>query len=70
MTRVLATSLAIVVAFVSLADAASNNFWRLPCMSRSGAARMDPLMAPGKTSDHLHTIFGSGGMSAAAKPGC
>ncbi|CRG87554.1 hypothetical protein PISL3812_04572 [Talaromyces islandicus] len=62
MTR-LAASLAIVGAFGTLAHAASNNFWRLPCMSRSGAARMDPLMAPGETSDHLHTIFGSGGFS-------
>ncbi|KAH8701950.1 hypothetical protein BGW36DRAFT_261716, partial [Talaromyces proteolyticus] len=41
----------------------SSNFWRLPCMSRSGAARMDPLMAPGKISDHLHTVFGSSGFS-------
>lgn len=44
-----------------LADA--SNFWRLPCTSRVAAARIDPLMAPGETCGHLHTIFGSGGLS-------
>ncbi|OKL64076.1 hypothetical protein UA08_00571 [Talaromyces atroroseus] len=41
----------------------SFNFWRLPCRNRIAAARIDPIMAPGETCDHMHTIFGSGGFS-------
>jgi hypothetical protein len=42
-------------------------FWRLPCRGRSGVARIDPLMAPGKVSDHVHVIHGSGSKSALAR---
>ncbi|OQO13972.1 hypothetical protein B0A48_00847 [Cryoendolithus antarcticus] len=35
-------------------------FWRMPCRSRTGLARMDPLMDPGEISDHVHSIFGGG----------
>ena len=35
-------------------------FWRMPCRSRTGLARMDPLMDPGEVSDHVHTIHGGG----------
>ncbi|EEA24064.1 hypothetical protein EYB25_004812 [Talaromyces marneffei] len=42
----------------------ASNFWRLPCKSRTAAARMDPIMAPGEPNSHLHTIFGSGGFSS------
>ena len=35
-------------------------FWRMPCRSETGIARMDPIMDPGQISDHVHTIAGSG----------
>lgn len=35
-------------------------FWRMPCRSETGVARMDPIMDKGKISDHVHTIAGSG----------
>ncbi|EYE98561.1 DUF1996 domain-containing protein [Aspergillus ruber CBS 135680] len=46
-------------AFAGMADA----FWRMPCRGRSGLARMDPLMDPGETSYHVHTVHGSGAFS-------
>lgn len=44
-------------AFSGMADA----FWRLPCRGRSGLARVDPLMDPGKPSYHVHAVHGSSG---------
>jgi hypothetical protein len=38
-----------------------NAFWRMPCRSRSGLARMDPLVSPGEVSGHVHAIHGSSG---------
>jgi hypothetical protein len=35
----------------------------MPCMSRSGLARLDPLISPGTTSQHVHAIHGSSGES-------
>jgi len=35
-------------------------FWRMPCRSRTGLARIDPLMDPNEVSDHVHSIFGGG----------
>ncbi|KAF4556592.1 Hypothetical protein D9617_1g084700 [Elsinoe fawcettii] len=35
-------------------------FWRMPCRSRTGLARLDPLVAPGSLSDHSHAIHGGG----------
>jgi hypothetical protein len=35
-------------------------FWRMPCRSETGVARMDPIMDKGTISDHVHTIAGSG----------
>jgi hypothetical protein len=35
-------------------------FWRMPCRSETGLARMDPIMDKGTISDHVHTIAGSG----------
>lgn len=37
-------------------------FWRMPCRSRTGLARLDPLMDSGELSDHAHTIHGGGSM--------
>ncbi|KAF2157539.1 hypothetical protein K461DRAFT_299390 [Myriangium duriaei CBS 260.36] len=42
-------------------------FWRMPCRSRTGLARLDPIMAPGQLSDHAHAIHGGGGFSMDVK---
>ncbi|KAL1961909.1 hypothetical protein VTN77DRAFT_942 [Rasamsonia byssochlamydoides] len=44
----------------------SEAFWRLPCRGRTGVARIDPLMAPGKVSDHVHVVHGSGNFGETA----
>jgi len=36
-------------------------FWRMPCLSRSGLARIDPLVSFGTASEHAHYIHGSSG---------
>lgn len=38
-------------------------FWRMPCQTETGVARMDPLMDPGRIADHVHTVAGSSSMS-------
>ena len=47
---------------VSLLSAAGgvDAFWRMPCRSRTGLGRIDPLMDFGDISDHVHTIHGGG----------
>lgn len=35
-------------------------FWRMDCHSRSGLARIDPIVTPGKISSHAHAIHGGG----------
>lgn len=40
-------------------------FWRMECRSRSGLARIDPLINPGEISAHAHAIHGGSGMSSA-----
>lgn len=39
-------------------------FWRMPCLARSGVARIDPLVDFGGIAQHVHYIHGSSGMSA------
>ncbi|PYH78299.1 hypothetical protein BO82DRAFT_435088 [Aspergillus uvarum CBS 121591] len=56
---------AIVTCLAIFTDVA-NAFWRLPCRGRSGVARIDPIMAPGIPSDHVHAVHGSGGFSMSA----
>ncbi|GKZ51685.1 hypothetical protein AbraIFM66951_006744 [Aspergillus brasiliensis] len=51
------------LACLAALSSVSEAFWRLPCRGRSGVARIDPLMAPGKASDHVHVVHGSGGFS-------
>ncbi|KAI9647742.1 hypothetical protein NHQ30_004128 [Ciborinia camelliae] len=41
-------------------------FWRMPCLSRSGLARIDPLVNPGTISAHAHSIHGSSGFGESA----
>tara|TARA_R110002060_G_scaffold9705_1_gene14629 strand:- start:120 stop:392 length:273 start_codon:yes stop_codon:yes gene_type:complete len=36
-------------------------FWRMPCRSRTGVARIDPLVTNGSVAEHVHAIHGSGG---------
>ncbi|KAF1998178.1 hypothetical protein P154DRAFT_495796 [Amniculicola lignicola CBS 123094] len=43
-------------ALLSGADA----FWRMPCTSRTGLGRIDPLVEPDEVASHAHTIHGSG----------
>lgn len=43
-------------------------FWRMPCRSRTGLARLDPLMDAGVISDHVHTIHGGGAFGISATP--
>jgi hypothetical protein len=38
-------------------------FWRMECRARSGVARIDPLVANGTVSEHVHVIHGSSGKS-------
>lgn len=38
-------------------------FWRLPCPRQIGLARVDPLVAPGGISGHVHTIHGGNSKS-------
>jgi hypothetical protein len=39
-------------------------FWRMPCRTRSGLARIDPLVSNGSVSQHAHAIHGSSGKSS------
>lgn len=36
--------------------------WRLQCDGIAAIAPMDPIISPGETSSHVHTIKGSSGM--------
>ncbi|PWY79704.1 hypothetical protein BO70DRAFT_407241 [Aspergillus heteromorphus CBS 117.55] len=54
------------VACLAVLSGVADAFWRLPCRGRSGVARMDPLIAPGKPSDHVHAVHGSGGFAMSA----
>lgn len=49
-----------VAAGLLVAAGGADAFWRMPCRSRTGLARMDPIMDPGEISDHVHTIHGGG----------
>lgn len=41
-------------------------FWRMPCMGRTGLARIDPIVQPGEAANHAHAIHGGNnfGMSS------
>ncbi|RAL09206.1 DUF1996 domain-containing protein [Aspergillus homomorphus CBS 101889] len=55
-----------IVTCVTVFSNVANAFWRLPCRGRSGMARIDPIVAPGIPSDHVHAVHGSGGFSMSA----
>ncbi|GAB7351152.1 hypothetical protein MBLNU459_g1605t1 [Dothideomycetes sp. NU459] len=43
-------------------------FWRLPCRSRTGLARIDPIMDSGVVSDHVHAIHGGNNFGMSSTP--
>lgn len=47
-----------IVLLVASLSGLSNAFWRMDCHSRTGLARIDPLVDPGVASDHSHAIHG------------
>lgn len=46
------------LSILALASSASA-FWRMPCPGRVATERLDPIVAPGGVSGHVHTISGS-----------
>lgn len=56
---------AILLACFTIFSEFANAFWRLPCRGRTGVARLDPLVEPGKISSHAHTIHGAGSKRSA-----
>lgn len=56
-----ASALSLAVSALTLAGSA-DAFWRLPCRGRTGVGRLDPIMDPGKVSDHVHVIHGGNSM--------
>ncbi|EAW14810.1 DUF1996 domain-containing protein [Aspergillus clavatus NRRL 1] len=65
MTRALRLDIGLVTSLLALSGL-TDAFWRLPCRGRSGLARIDPLMDPGRPSSHVHTVHGSGAFSMSA----
>ncbi|KAF2685079.1 hypothetical protein K458DRAFT_20051 [Lentithecium fluviatile CBS 122367] len=47
-----------VSAAVALLSGTTNAFFRMECFSRIALARLDPLVSPGKISNHAHVIHG------------
>ncbi|KAF2865754.1 hypothetical protein BDV95DRAFT_612332 [Massariosphaeria phaeospora] len=48
---------------VALLSGTADAFWRMECTSRSGLARLDPLVYPGQIATHSHAIHGGSGFS-------
>jgi hypothetical protein len=38
-------------------------FWKVPCSTPLVLERADPLLSPGKASNHVHTILGGSGFA-------
>ena len=56
------SKLAVVVAILMVLFISNvNAFWRLECDGSVGLARMDPLINPGTSGDHVHSIKGGSG---------
>lgn len=53
-------SVATLSAAVAVLSGAADAFWRMECHSRSGLARIDPIVTPGKISSHAHVVHGGG----------
>ncbi|KAK4964909.1 hypothetical protein LTR66_012202 [Elasticomyces elasticus] len=67
MANVKSLFVSLILAAIFLVQGATA-FWRMPCRSRIGLARLDPLMDPGKLSDHVHTIHGGGNFGISSAP--
>ncbi|GAQ08895.1 hypothetical protein ALT_6216 [Aspergillus lentulus] len=65
MARMMRLHVGLVTGLLALSGL-TDAFWRLPCRGRTGLARIDPLMDPGKPSSHVHAVHGSGGFSMSA----
>ncbi|KAH7330455.1 hypothetical protein BKA65DRAFT_59127 [Rhexocercosporidium sp. MPI-PUGE-AT-0058] len=61
-TSGLASKAIFLVTLTSQVDA----FWRMPCRSRTGVARIDPLVTNGSVAEHVHAIHGSGAFGISA----
>ncbi|KAF2179811.1 hypothetical protein K469DRAFT_296481 [Zopfia rhizophila CBS 207.26] len=51
-------SVAGLAALVAAMSGATDAFWRMECHSRTGLARMDPLVEPDEIANHGHVIHG------------
>jgi hypothetical protein len=45
-------------AATALLAGTTDAFWRMECHSRTGLARMDPIVNPGEISSHAHIFHG------------
>ncbi|KAF1352923.1 hypothetical protein EJ07DRAFT_135293 [Lizonia empirigonia] len=45
--------------FLSIFSLIVRAFWRLPCYSRLGVFRIDPIVSEGLPSQHAHTLHGA-----------
>jgi hypothetical protein len=54
-------SIATISAAVAVLSGTADAFWRMECHSRSGLARIDPLVEPGEIANHGHAIHGGSG---------
>ena len=50
---------------LSIVISPASAFWRLPCVSPLVVERADPIVSPGKVSNHVHTIMGGNAFSFA-----
>ncbi|KAL5313621.1 hypothetical protein ACEPPN_018042 [Leptodophora sp. 'Broadleaf-Isolate-01'] len=64
--RVSNTALVLKATFLTVLTVQVDAFWRMPCRSRSGIARIDPLVTNGSIAEHVHAIHGSGGFGISA----
>lgn len=47
------------VLFLNIFASIVGAFWRLPCYSRLGVYRIDPIVSEGLPSQHAHTLHGA-----------
>ncbi|CAG8956365.1 hypothetical protein HYFRA_00003747 [Hymenoscyphus fraxineus] len=52
---------------VAIFTISASAFWRMPCMARTGVARIDPLVSWNEIAEHTHSIHGGNGFSISAK---
>jgi hypothetical protein len=47
------------ILFMNILASFVGAFWRLPCYSRLGVYRIDPIVSKGLPSQHAHTLHGA-----------